>query len=667
MASKIELLQEGMRRGILSTDNKALYDEAVKRGMIEPVQPAAPTFTPSARQAQETSMQEYEANPPDYHRPSQLSRATHGLVNRTAALAAGGTAGTALGMPVGPPGMLAGGIGGVGAAGQAYDFAENVYRRAKGFQPTGKTVLDAFKTAGKDMIEEAAWNAGTQAAGPLLRKVGKPLLGKALGVLNEKSRLATDLAHTQGIKVGAAHVSPRKFVRGAIRVLGVFPFVGSHPRTGQARVVGQLDARAADILNTLAPTHTTALDLGENLAKRAAKRYGKADKIASTLYKRFYQLADDLPEHVRDIVPSSPLKTEYADLMGKQARGEITLTTGKKFQKMGVDTIGDWLKQFDDMPDFLTVEQARDLERTFNQAARQAAKDGFDVSRLSGMKRAMEKAKNSIDVSRLPPDVGEEVMASWNKANEFFHRSRKWFETSTANKFGRVDKNIFNKGVFKPGSINRDEVFDVVFKAKSPDAMTDLRNLVGDKEFKKASRQYLENAYSASKIPAKEGAITGEMFSAVNFEKRLGLTNPEGWESLKEMLRGSSVTVKDWKNFLNTAKTATDITIRDPSTYLTRRLTIGGSLAGGVFLMGGKVTIPATALIGYVARKGGKFLMDPDQLRMMTRVMKDSTTDHMRRTLLTRLFRLNKEPTTLGPYKGEYRPPLLEQSSAPEG
>jgi hypothetical protein len=537
--------------------------------------------------------------------------------------------------------MLAGGVLGAGAGSLIFDLSEDmpeiIETTRRGEIGAIEPMLETSRRALGAMEEEAKWAGGTMAAGPALRHLGKPLLGKAMGLLKPEQRRIADLAHSQGIDLAPTHVSPRKLVKGLPRVLGVFPFVGAPYRQGQARVVGQLDERAADLLNTLAPA-STRYDVAKGLTGAAVKRYAKFNRVASTLYDRFYKIADDLP--VKDIIPTQPLKEELAEVAAREGVERITLQTGEPLQRFGTDAIGDWLKQLSDLPERITVEQARGLERQLNAILRTAGKEGWDVSRLSGMKQALQDAKASLDISRLAPDAGQRVIGAWHNANEFFAQSRRGFETPTARRFGRVDKNIFRKGVFKPGTVTQDQVFEAVYQAKSPEALADLRKLVGPSEFKKASRKFLETSFNAARVPAKEGALVEDMFSAANFEKRLGLDTKEGWDALGEILKGSDLTVKDWRNFLEVAKKATDITIRDPSTFVMRRFVLGAGLAGSVAMGAGQISIPAAVFISYIARKSAKGLMSRRQLYMMTRVLEDGTPDHLRRTLVTRLLRL---------------------------
>lgn len=587
---------------------------------------------PTRREAEDVSMAALEANPPEYERPSRLAEVSGGYVSRPAFTMAGGGIGAALAAPGGPPAIAAGGALGAAAGSLLFDVGEYATRLAMG-RPVRTT--DPFEPAARALregAEDIAFAAGIPAAG----RAGKRLVGKALKLRTPAARTLTALAEAKGIDIGAAHVSPRKLVRGLPKALGVFPFVGTPLREGQARIVGQLDDAAADMLNTLAPTKT-AFDLGKKMTEAAAKKYATFNRIASALYKRFHDTADTLS--VREIVDSAPIKDELAKVESRASREAITLQTGEPLERFGADRVGDYLKQLAELPERITVEQARGLERELNAIVRNAAREGYDVSRLTGMKGALEEAKATLDVSRLTPGEAERILKAWSRANRFYAQTKGVFETAAASRFGRVDRNIFGRKFFKAGALNEDEAVDLFMKMKSPEALKDTRRLIGNQAFAGATRKALERAYRNSVIPAKEGALTGDMFSAAKFEKTLGLDTAEGREMLTVMLEGSKVKPRDWYEFLEVAKAATDITIRDPSTFVTRRLILGGGLAGSVAMGAGHISLPAAALLTLFTRKGAAFLMNKDQLRAMTRFLDPSTSELIRKGMIYRLLK----------------------------
>lgn len=618
-----ELTDEEVFGSARELSDEEVFGQAERRNKVLDV--------PTHREAETGSMRSLLRRPPNIVRRSQLAAATGGFLSRPVFTAVGGTLGGLAGAPGGPVSAVGG--AGLGAAGGSalFDPLENLYRSVRG-RPNLNTPLETAKRAAEEGAEDIAFSAGVAGVGPVVKRV----IGKGMGILTPGARRLTESAALQGVDLGTAHISPRKLAKGLPKVLGVFPFVGTPLRKGQARVVGQLDTRAAQLLNELAPTATT-FDIGKRLTAKAATRYAAFNRLSSTLYRRFADVADNLS--VREIVDSGPIKAELAGIAEKAGVEQITLQSGKPMARFGEDVVGKWLSQLSELPERITVRQARGLERELNAILRGAKQGNYDVSRLRGVKGALEEAKATLDVSRLPAEEAKEVLSAWSKANRFFAQTKGMFETATAKKFGRVDRNIFGKQFFKAGSVNEDEVMKAVFQTKSVDGLNDLRRLVGPAEFQKASRKFIETSFNAAKIPGPEGSTVKDMFSAADFEKRLSLGTEEGRAMFKNMLKGSGANPRDWYDFLEVAKKATDITIRDPATYLTRRLVIGGSLVGGMVLGAGKVTLPAAAAITLVSRTLAKGAMNSKNLRDMTRFLSPRAPAWQRRTILMRMLK----------------------------
>ena len=171
--------------------------------------------------------------------------------------------------------------------------------------------------------------------------------------------------------------------------------------------------------------------------------------------------------------------------------------------------------------------------------------------------------------------------------------------------------------------------------------MVDLRKLVGEVPFRNAVREHLDGAMKAATKKTPEGSLVPTLFSGADFEKRVGLNTPEGKESLTEMLRGSPVSVDDIKKFVDVAKNATSITVRDPSKFIARRLTLAGltfgAAAGGAFVGGGQISIPAAAIVTLAARRGARLLMDPASLREMTGLMRPNADEAFKKAAISRI------------------------------
>lgn len=594
---------------------------------------------PSARQAEEESMARLATAPPEIPAPPQLSRATRGWVSPETMMMAAGTAGAVLGAPAGPAGVVAGGGLGTAAGSLGYSAAETLYRQLKGLP-----VPESLKGVGptREALEQAAIDVGTAGVAPFVGRGIKRTVGRMIGLFTPQARRIADMAEAADVPIGAAHVSPNRAVRGVPGVAGVFPVIGGPLRKGQEAVVAGIDAHSARLLEELAPTAMKG-EMSKELVDAAVRRFEKYGNIAGAFYRRFNELADSLSKP--NIVPTKPVRDAIIEIQDEIAKERIA-----GIAKSGADPVGDWLAQFADIGKFggnITVRQARGIEREINALAQRGRVEGFDTSRLAKVKAALGEAKNNLDLSAVSPEEAQAVKAAWDRANAFFHEAGMRFETPTAKRFGRVDRNIFGKKFFEAGTINRDEVFDAAFNAGSIEALGDLRRLVGPPAFRQAAREYLADAYRAASVPAKEGGEIGRLFSAKKFEQNLRLDTPDGQARLAEMLKGSGTTLQAWLDFIEVAKRGTDIVVRDPSIFVTRRVMLAGAkgLLGAALIgyttggqSGAAISIPTSLALMLAGRQGMKFLMNPKNLHDMTRVMLPGAPEALKKSVITRLL-----------------------------
>jgi hypothetical protein len=564
----------------------------------------------------------------------------------------GGMVGGALGAPAGPAGVLGGGALGAMAGSAIYDLTQDAAGALGLTEPQTRApgAAERLQNMGAAGRGDFVFGGIGQMAGPVARQAGKGVKSWALGLNTQTAREAADLALGQNIRVGPIHISPRKWVRGYAKVVGVFPFVGTPLRDGQARVVGDLDERAADLLNTLAPR--TSLDIGEEMTRAAERGYKRFRSVGAALYGNFEDVASRLS--VADVVPTRALKETMAEYGERAARTTPVLQSGTPMRSFGQDALGEWLQQVNDLPEHITVEQARGLQRQLNGITRNSIDGASDFARVTGMRDAVRQAINEIDVGRLPAEEAGEVKHALDVANSFWAENANTFQTATAKRFGRVNSNIFEQAFFKAGSLDRDEIFKAVFRSGSADAVLDLRKLVGGRIYNKAVRSYLDDAFQRARVPAKEGATIGEMFSAQKLERILNIEGEGGREVLHRMLSHTPLNPRDLERFLKAAKTASDITIRDPSSFVARRATLGGATAvlGGLAIGAGKVSLPKAALMSYILRQFSKGLVDPSELRRLTRGIADNATEHQKRALIMRFlenWRQNPAPDEIAP------------------
>jgi len=419
-----------------------------------------------------------------------------GLLSRPAFQGAGGTLGAALGIPLGPGGVLAG--GGLGAAGGEAAF--NVLQSA-GLAPTDvktpRSAAEAFTRPIKAGVEDVAFAGGLGVAGQAARAVGPTVKKGALkiaGAMTPEAKEVKRMARDLNVPVGSINVTPRDAVRSFAKVAGVFPFVGTPIRKAQKVSQDAIARRFSDILDEMAPTATLA-DAGIDLTKGAKSQFNKFRAESKALYQAFEDTVDDLP--VKDVIDGNIVRNVAEDVIGRQAAGQVQLRTGEALSAPGTDPLGNFIGQLTQLPDNMTIPQLREVQRGLKDVMGRAAADGWDLSRGIEIKKSLEQAMNNPNFDRVIQSVGDNPAIAQQikdasdalvNANRHFGENMSRFGTATAKKFGRVEKNIFGPGFKKAGSKEPDEIAKGVFNVKSPIALQNLRDVTGEKAFRKAAR-----------------------------------------------------------------------------------------------------------------------------------------------------------------------------------
>jgi hypothetical protein len=570
---------------------------------------------------------------------------------RGAALAAGASAGAMASLPVapaaGPLAPLVPVVGGaLGAAGASAGY-DNINDLLKAVMPGFEGLPDATAASGDPRAldigaraaNEAAFDAATTAvtgvAGFPVKHFLSPLVGKVFGARTPQALTVAQLARMHGVELGAVDVGNQN-PRILAKVLGVFPITGAPLRSARDAKEAQLQASVRYTLNTIAPTASLSQEMGVDLMKAAQQADAKFTNTAAVLYDRFRAAASKAGA----VIPTSDAKTVIQKWADDFQAGQITLTDGEvlkggvneQFERFLTDTLN--------LPDKITWAQYERLQNQFEAFIDKMNPDGFTVKRVAQIKQGMERDLNAIadpTVKKLKED-----------ADTFFSNGILAFQTPTAQKFGRVDKNIFKPGPDKPGTINPDELMRPVFNTDSPIALKQLRDLVGDDAFRRASRTHLENSFQQSwKSEVRHGEPV-DVFDPEAMAKSIGLAPGQKDKrlALEEMLRGTGVKVQDLEDMLTRIRIAKQA---DPSAFVSRRVTLGGVAAltaiggAGAAAMGGPVAAAGSPLVTALATWGAynfsKMLARPEALKAFTRSFQPDINDVTRRAVYFRLLR----------------------------
>ncbi len=594
---------------------------------------------------EKNSSQNLENNIEEQKTKSFTDSTIDALKTRDTALAAGGMGGFATGARLGAmggtmigglPGAivggLAGGVLGATGTGQVYDIVESY------IQGDNKTFDDNSKQALKDVKRESMWSMVGMSIPGLRPAITRLLSKRDKGELVSKDvKQLYDAGKRIGVDILPTDISG-KFGTMYGKVIGVFPWVGSPIKTAAAKRGRQLSNIKNQVLDDLAPNEHIS-DLGVDMFNAAKNSSKEFKNVASGLYNVFYKEAGKIN---KPFIPSDNIKNEASkiikDFIQKRPKEVLTKTVIKNGKKVKIKIkkpipasvnakYGNFIQSLSRLDDFITPAQVKQIKQDLaNYSALAAGKDGAGVFRLSNLSKAADGSlrdysKYNLSAFGTDPKVSkkslQKLINELKAADSFYANGIQIYNRSTAGRFRKVDKNIFMSGFDKPGSIEPDELFKYVIKTGSPNSLKDLRKLIGDDNFAKVSRKIIDNAFSKASVRGDE--LRGLVFNPNVLEEELGLTGKNASEMLENITKGTKINKQKLLDLIEVSKAHANIEIPDVSSFLQRRVTLGGakSLLGGVAMGAGVVADPTSTLaLMAIGRGGSSFLANPKNVEL---------------------------------------------------
>jgi hypothetical protein len=582
--------------------------------------------------------------------------------------AAGAIAGSVVGTAgANPATVVGGGVGGAMAGGQLYDIFQGFITE----DPTNfGTQAERLK---KDLSREALLQTIFAKIPGMFTAGKKMIFGKADDTLyNAAKRQGFPLSLSEGGNIIA---------KGYGKVIGVFPFVGNPIKSKATQAANFINKSADDTLNTFGP-NVTLTKLGIDMTKASQKTYGEFRRVSSFFYDDFYKAVDAVGN--TPIISTQNFKNSLKNFAKLVDDGAITLKTGGKLKDPRKDILYNYAKNGGKgLPDYINATQYKSLIDQIKYYSRLAQKsEPFNLKVLTGMKSALETdlrlltkqsyqdnlLKNVYPLSKskkniLDPNLLSDVATKLKFADKVYAQGlegsiinglkksgvikktddivpivgKKAFEQPVASSFKKVDKNIFKSGFEVPGSINADELASALLKknAVSPQLLSDLRTLVGEKQFNRFVRARLQKGFDDSLVKAGEDKV-GLIFNPYKFEQNLGLNTKAGRDLLDTMLKNTAtekgvqkLTMQQLDDFFAIAKNHAGLTVPDVGSFLQRRAILGGTKAilGGLALGATTFTNPVlgSSLI-FMGRRTSSLLSNPKQLDTIMKVLDPNST-----------------------------------------
>jgi len=534
----------------------------------------------------------------------------------------GGAAGGMIGFGMGGPGGAFVGTGAGSAVGGYLANSYDAYRNwalqtgekpetvVKLMQPAIDAALDADISGGIIMI-------------PGARAYSKHLLSRLLR-LPPNSRELMDEAATLGVDLGVANVASGGVGKGAVNVFGRMPIIGGSAGNAAQKQAKAVTAAYEDMFEPLL-NQTASTEIGQAALLEARKRY---QAFAVPAIKR-YEHALRIGEEQGAVLPTDRVLKATGEVLAA-----VTSKSGKLQGALPADMksyLNGIVKNLEG--DKMSVVDANNILIGVETMARRAmGEKGIHYSKL-------DRISEAIDMTlKESGSAGSKLLLG---ARQNFKEGLEEFQSSIYKKMvGTVDRNIFALGKMKESTITADEFVDMVDKIKTPKQIVELRAAAGDAIVRNAARTRLDDAWVKA-TGAEPGTFrVGQKFEfdADRFNQSLGLDKFEGqaYNTMKEMLRGSGITIDDVAKLSRVAEAVGNAPIQDASTFMARAAVLRG--AGGIaesvkaaMTFGAAGTVAATAGLPQalasiaVLRWGvGKF-MQPGLLKLATTAMDPNT------------------------------------------
>jgi hypothetical protein len=534
----------------------------------------------------------------------------------------------------------------------------------------------------------------------LLRQVGK-ITGRLFttgGVLTKKGREALGLSETAAEKFDI-HMLPiqirdRTIARGFVAVFGNFPFTTGKLKK-RARVVDQQVKKELQNLGSRIAPLASFSELSAEVMLKSKRYFRAVSNKFNIAYTRLYERAEQAgvrvaPEFTsqktRAILETIESAKQVFAKGGDKAKGGAGSVTGQweKFLKENfipierttikkgetivsplVDEFGNPItSKLPDEPPNIALQDMRQLDgltqkidEFISTLDKTSGQDAFIRKQAVQLKLAIYKDMLENVSGKNMGDAQDIVKQFKALDEEFSITMSQIFETATANRFGAVKKGgLGGRGVLREATRQPvDMLAKTVVQLDSPQAVKELRALVGQKTFKRVVAQVINSSVEKAMqtVEGSKGAM--KQFNTKSFIKELGITPGFGNRraAISAMLEtaDSPFKMKDLDALVTALQKIEDTPIPDVATFVARRAILGGwkSALGAFMASAGTVSaltgnIGSLLLLSTIFVGGSKFfsrmISKPETAKSFMKALDETASTATRRTAYVRAMRL---------------------------
>lgn len=468
----------------------------------------------------------------------------------------------------GPPGAVAGAGGGSATMSLASDFLGDLLSPDMPSPTTKKRLIDAALTGTIDAGLTAAVPVVGKTISPLIRKTiqggqkvsdkiktsipssekGVGLVEKGLGITDDAVQKAKILGG-EGIELSLGQASSNPLMQGAYNLTSRMPIVGNPGRKQLENVFSQvnkaLDKRISPSAKLKPLTESERSDLIKEVGLENfntwKKSYNKIYKKADSINKAKGNFFDMTPLANTANRVTSPSKFTDAPKEIVDLLDELKINKGNKIKFVDVKALDTRLT---------------DLSKKYDPAKADVPNNyAFRTSNalLDTMKKQL----------RNPSDEAGRLYASGDKMFKEFMQK---VENKTGKEFQKaLGRGSLRPGIGRPPTARVEDLYNRTFgQNKSPEAVKELRALIGDDNVNRLAGNYLDDIFK--KYIKPDGGDFNKLFD------ELGLSNIGSlkYEATEELLKTyKNTSVKDLSNFLGALKQFPEV-LPDVNTFIMR-------------------------------------------------------------------------------------------------
>lgn len=495
----------------------------------------------------------------------------------------GATAGSVIGAPLGLGGVFGGGGLGASIGSSIYDYVELINNPESAPQDFVQTQI---KNAAREGVNDAAISTGANAAFTLAGQLGS----RILGIGKEPAQRLLEAGKRRGIGLGAFYLQEgvrQRAVNAASRIAGPFPLAGAGFKAAQRNIDTQYINSLGRFLDDMAPSATT-FGLSARSAASAKQTYKRYRGIYDALYQNVERVVGAFPR--QDVFFTRSIKGQSQNILDYIKGASPTTRAGKRTKSRNVSTeVRTFIEEMSNLSDRQSLEQLKTIKQ---DAAALMESDGVtDTAKryLEQIRISAEQSMSDIDTSLIPREQAEEAIGALTTANKFFTETMGQFKTPTAQQFKQYDQNIFRAGRTKPGQLNVDELFNSIINTNSRVGLQNLRFLVQrsgardpDRIYQGLVRKHLEGIFDNARRSSGEidNAKSRFTFDYEKLRSQIDLTDPDKKAFYDQMFRGTNYSTQAMDDFLEIARKADGAEVPSASTFIARRMALGGVASG---------------------------------------------------------------------------------------